>query len=86
VNAEALDLPADRVDLAAHSLAFETLKKPKRGIFRAVPVPPDLVTITMHLDRECSSGPVCSRVRAVIRFASPRHEGARRVAFIASLL
>jgi integrase/recombinase XerD len=42
--AEALALTADRVDLLAHSLTFETLKKRKRGVFRAVPVPPDLVT------------------------------------------
>jgi integrase len=43
--AEALALTADRVDLSGHSLTFETLKKRKRGVFRAVPVPPDLVTM-----------------------------------------
>jgi integrase len=43
--AEALALTADRVDLTAHSLTFETLKKRKRGVYRAVPVPPDLVTM-----------------------------------------
>jgi integrase len=37
---EALALTADRVDLAAGTLVFESLKKRKRGIYRAVPVPP----------------------------------------------
>ncbi len=40
---EALALTADRVDLAAGTLAFESLKKRKRGIYRAVPVPPTLL-------------------------------------------
>ena len=37
--AEALALTADRVDLTTSRLTFETLKKRKRGIYRAVPVP-----------------------------------------------
>jgi integrase len=40
---EALALTADRVDLAAGTLVFESLKKRKRGIYRAVPVPPALL-------------------------------------------
>jgi integrase len=40
---EALALTADRVDLAAGVLVFATLKKRKRGVFRAVPVPPALL-------------------------------------------
>jgi len=40
---EALALTADRVDLAAGVLVFASLKKRKRGIFRAVPVPPALL-------------------------------------------
>ena len=40
--AEALALTADRVDLKAHSLTFDTLKKRKRGVYRVVPVPPEL--------------------------------------------
>jgi integrase len=40
---EALALTADRVDLAAGVLIFETLKKRTDGIFRAVPVPPALL-------------------------------------------
>ena len=40
---EALALTADRVDLAARALVFETLKKRQAGIYRAVPVPPALL-------------------------------------------
>ena len=40
---EALALTADRVDLAAGVLVFETLKKRQAGIYRAVPVPPALL-------------------------------------------
>jgi integrase/recombinase XerD len=37
---EALQLTADRVDLKDGAIIFETLKKRKPGIYRAVPVPP----------------------------------------------
>jgi integrase len=37
---EALELTADRVDLKAGVLVFESLKKRKRGVYRPVPVPP----------------------------------------------
>jgi integrase len=37
---EALALTADRVDRGAGVLVFESLKKRRRGIYRAVPVPP----------------------------------------------
>jgi integrase/recombinase XerD len=37
---EALQLTADRVDLKGGVLVFESLKKRKRGVYRAVPVPP----------------------------------------------
>ncbi|MGH7050534.1 MAG: tyrosine-type recombinase/integrase [Acetobacteraceae bacterium] len=40
---EALALTADRVDLAAGVLVFESLKKRRPGIFRSVPVPPTLL-------------------------------------------
>jgi integrase/recombinase XerD len=40
---EALALTADRVDLAAGVLVFESLKKRRSGIFRSVPVPPALL-------------------------------------------
>jgi integrase len=45
---EALALTADRVDLEAAILIFETLKKRREGVFRAVPVPgPVLGTLDM---------------------------------------
>ena len=37
---EALQLTADRVDLKAGSIVFESLKKRRAGVYRAVPVPP----------------------------------------------
>jgi len=40
---EALALTADRVDLAAYTIIFETLKKRRRGVYRAVPVPPAVI-------------------------------------------
>src|SRR4051794_8744446 len=40
---EALALTPERVDLAGEALVFETLKKLRRGVFRAVPVPPGLL-------------------------------------------
>ena len=40
---EALALTVDRVDLAAGLLVFESLKKRRSGIYRAVPVPPALL-------------------------------------------
>lgn len=40
---EALALTADRVDLAAGTAVFESLKKRRSGLYRAVPVPPALL-------------------------------------------
>ena len=37
---EALALTVGRVDIEGQALVFETLKKRRRGVFRAVPVPP----------------------------------------------
>jgi integrase/recombinase XerD len=48
---EALALTADRVDVTDSTIRFECLKKRRRGVFRAVPVPPDLLqTLTMAYD------------------------------------
>ena len=54
---EALALTVDRVDLAAGILVFESLKKRRSGIYRAVPVPPALLeTLDMvHGVRELQS-------------------------------
>ena len=40
---EALALTADRVDLAAGVVVFDSLKKRRTGIYRSVPVPPALL-------------------------------------------
>lgn len=40
---EALALTADRIDLAAGVIVFESLKKRKSGVYPAVPVPPTLL-------------------------------------------
>jgi integrase/recombinase XerD len=55
---EALALTADRVDLAAGVLVFESLKKRRTGIYRAVPVPPALLDALdmVHGIRELQSG------------------------------
>ncbi len=37
---EALQLVGERIDFAAGAIVFESLKKRKRGVYRAVPVPP----------------------------------------------
>jgi len=40
---EALALTATRVDVSAGALVFESLKKRRKGIYRAVPVPPNFI-------------------------------------------
>src|SRR4051812_10924176 len=40
---EALALTPEHVDLTGRALVFETLKKRRRGVYRAVPVPPGLL-------------------------------------------
>src|SRR3982750_3282066 len=40
---EALALSADRIDLSGRVIVFESLKKRRSGVFRAVPVPPELL-------------------------------------------
>jgi integrase/recombinase XerD len=47
--AEALALTADRVDRQTHALTFETLKKRQRGLYRAVPVPPEVAIMLDHV-------------------------------------
>lgn len=42
---EALALTAERVDVAGATITFESLKKRKRGVFRIVPIPPELATM-----------------------------------------
>src|SRR5215210_8396828 len=40
---EALALTVQQIDLSGRVVVFESLKKRKRGVFRAVPVPPELL-------------------------------------------
>ena len=42
---EACELTFDRVDLAGEVIVFETKKKRRRGVYRAVPVPPALLNV-----------------------------------------
>lgn len=42
---EALELTWDRIDFAEKSLVFETLKRRRKGCFRAVPIPDTLVEL-----------------------------------------
>jgi integrase/recombinase XerD len=41
---EALRLPAERMDRVECAIILETLKRRRRGIYRAVPVPPQLIS------------------------------------------
>jgi len=58
---EALALTADRVDLASGVLVFESLKKRRRGVWRAVPVPPEVLQALdlVHGIREAQRRPKC---------------------------
>ena len=40
---EALALTAQQIDLSGRVVAFESLKKRRKGVYRAVPVPPELL-------------------------------------------
>src|SRR5271170_2033944 len=40
---EALQLTAERIDFDAGAIVFESLKKRRRGVYRAVPVPPKVL-------------------------------------------
>lgn len=41
---ELLQLPPERIDAAENAIILETLKRRRRGVFRAVPVPAQLIT------------------------------------------
>jgi integrase/recombinase XerD len=68
---EALWLTADRVDLRADLVVFETLKKRRSGVYRAVPVPHMLVDM---LDLGIASVP--SRDAAIAAAATASGPGA----------
>jgi integrase len=52
---EGLNLTVGRVDLSEKVLVFETLKRRKRGHFRSVPIPDDLVKLFARLVKGCPS-------------------------------
>jgi integrase/recombinase XerD len=68
---EALALIADRVDLAAGVLTFESLKKRRTGVYRSVPVPPALLDAL-----DLVHGSVSGRARAAAAAASASGLGA----------
>ena len=53
---EALALTPERIDPAAGFLVFESLKKSRRGVFRAVPVPSGLLETLARLQHMLQSG------------------------------
>src|SRR3954468_5209496 len=73
---EALALTPQQVDLSGRVVVFESLKKRKRGVFRAVPVPPELLdTLDMvHGLREAQRrGPTKALLWPWSRMTAYRH-------------
>ena len=60
---EALALTADRVDLTANLIMLESLKKRRRGVYRAIPVPPPFLDVLdlVHGIREAQAHPDAGR-------------------------
>lgn len=48
---EALNLRVERADIKSMTITFETLKRRKRGIFRSVPIPPELGKLLEKITR-----------------------------------
>ena len=63
---EALALTADRIELAEGVIVFESLKKRKRGVYRAVPVPPSLLDALDLFMASVKRRPARTRVPASI--------------------
>ena len=62
---EALNLTAERVDLTGKLLVFETLKRRRRGCYRAVPIPDILVRLFRQLLKDINpSEPIWKMSRA----------------------
>jgi integrase len=62
---EALNLTAERIDLAGKAVVFETLKRRRRGYFRAVPIPGSVAALLAEmLDTLGQSGRVWDFSRA----------------------
>lgn len=60
---EALQLTPRRIDLSSNLVIFESLKKRSRGVFRAVPVPPEYVDALnmVHAIRDAQNSPETTR-------------------------
>jgi integrase/recombinase XerD len=52
---EALNVTTGRIDLTGKSIVFETLKRRRRGHFRAVPIPDSLVKLFRRLLAGCEA-------------------------------
>jgi site-specific recombinase XerD len=46
---EVLALTHERIDVANSAIVLETLKRRKRGVFRAIPVPPKLIALIVRV-------------------------------------
>ena len=56
---ELLALTPERIDQENNAIVFETLKRRRRGVFRAIPVPPELATRIIrisHIQRPSLEG------------------------------
>ena len=74
---EALALTTDRVDLAGRVIVLESLKKRRRGVYRAVPVPPELLN-TLDLVHGLRNAQRRGQARALL-WPWSRMTGFRRV-------
>ena len=74
---EALALTPEHIDLPGKAVVFETLKKRRRGVYRAVPVPPGCSTsstwCTASGRPEAGQGPCRPAAVAVSRMTAWRH-------------
>ena len=65
---EALELLPRRIDLEAGTIIFESLKKRRKGVYRAVPVPPQVIDALdlVHGVREAREGRRSSTIRRMM--------------------
>jgi len=65
---EVLALTRDRIDQNASSIVFETLKRRQRGIFRAVPVPRELISVLLRLNAPSATSHECGQHERIWHF------------------
>jgi len=68
---EALQLVGERIDFAAGAVVFESLKKRKRGIYRAVPVLPAVLEM-VHGLKDKKKRPAAKRKAATKKTAGAK--------------